>query len=156
MVQFCAKVIAPGMQASAKLRGSKKSSSRPLCLAPLAQGATLSIHTIFSILKILTILDTLRILSLSQLMGLGHTGAGEEGDSYFDHYYCPPLLPGGEDAAKVVEGKAPELELGSALHLQMGADHVTDQRLREKPVSENLARVSMNSSDFNFPLNLDF
>ena len=77
MVQFCAKVIAPGMQASAKPRGPKKSSSRPLCLAPLVQDATIfSIHTIFSILKILTILDTQRILSLSQLMGLGQSGAG--------------------------------------------------------------------------------
>ena len=110
MVQFCAKVIAPGMQASAKLRRPKKSSSRTLCLAPLAQGATLSI---------LGITSTLR--TLSQLTGLGQPGAG------------------GEGAARAVGGEAPEQGLASALYLQLGANHVTDQHLKERPASKHFA-----------------
>ena len=79
MVQYCARVIAPGLQASAKSRQLKKTHSEQIGLAPLAQGATL---TKFSTLKILMILGTLNILSLrtlSQLTGLGPAGAGGKG-----------------------------------------------------------------------------
>ena len=123
MVQFCARVIAPGIQANAKPRRPKKSHSKPLCLAPLAQGATVSIH---SILKILRILGTLR--TLTQLMGLGQTGAGGEGAIILSNLIHFHPLSGGEGAARLVVEEAQELELASAPHPQMGAGHVTDQR----------------------------
>ena len=126
LVQLCARVIAHGTLASAKPRLPKKSSSRPIGLASLAQGATLSIHTIFSTLEILRILGTLR--TLTQLMGLGQTGAGGEGAIILSNLIHFHPLSGGEGAARLVVGEAQELELASASHPQLGAGHVTDQR----------------------------
>ena len=102
-------------------------------LAPSAQGAILSIlstlstlktltQSILSIITILSTLKTLRtLMTLIQLRGLGQAGAG------------------GEDAARAVVGEAPGQGREGAPCPQMGANHVTDQRMREKPVSQNLA-----------------
>ena len=127
--RLCARVTAPGTLASAR-RGRPKNT---LSLAPLAQGATL---TIVSTLRILSTLSTLSILSILKILGSlsilrtlsQKTGLGQPG-------------AGGDLAARAVVGEAPEQGLASALHLQLGASHVTDQRLRERPVSQNFAWV---------------
>ena len=129
LVQHCARGIASGSQASARqglpawvrtvtenqLVLAQVVTCQPLGLAPLAQAAILSILRILGILSILRTLTT-----LMQLTGLGQAGAG------------------GEGVARPVVGEAQGQGIASAPHPQLGACHVMDQPMRERPVSLNL------------------
>ena len=145
MVQFCARVIAPGTQASVRPKQPKRTRRQlparvrtatrgqqpawaPVVacqqlqpLAPLAQDAKLATLNILNTLRILMSLRT-----LSQLTGHGQAGAG------------------GESAARAVAREGPGQGFASAPRLQLEGGHVKDQRPRERPVSKNLAQVGPN------------
>ena len=127
MVQFCARVIAPGTQESARPSTLRipawvqtatvdQFAWAPavawhqlqfLGLAPLDQGATLT------------------TLTLSQLTVLGQPGVS------------------GVVAVRAV-GEDPEQGLASARHPQLEANHVMDKPMRKRPVSRDNVQVSPN------------
>ena len=101
MARFCARVTAHGRQASARPRRPKRIPQLPATV----QTATTDQPALAP-----------AVACLSQLTGLGQTGAG------------------GESAARVVGEEGGGLGLASASRPQPGGSRVAGQQLRERPV----------------------
>ena len=124
LVQLSARVTAPGTQANATPNSHQISAwvqtatKDQLALAPVV-----ACQKKLQPLSLAPLGQGATLNTRSQWTGLGQPGV------------C------GESAARAVEGEDPEQGLDSAPHHQLGANHVMDQRMRQRPVSQNLAQV---------------
>ena len=107
MARLCARVIAHGRQASARPRRPKRIPRLPATV----QTATTDQPALAPAVA------CQQLKPLSQLTGLGQTGAG------------------GESAARAVEEEGGGQGLASASRPQPGGSRVAGQQLRERPVS---------------------